>query len=135
MEPGQTLAAWRDRLDAYETQAFPLRGGAFLDAGILKGFVDGVVDSRTAALLAPYEADTSTGLPAWEPEQLDAFVAEADRRGWQVELHAIGDRGVRMALDAYEHAARANGPWAGDPHGRRVAPGRMPAATGWSTSR
>ncbi len=107
MEPGQSLAEWRDRLDAYEAQAFPLRGGAFLDAGILKGFVDGVIDSRTAALLAPYEGDTSTGLPAWEPDLLDAFVAEADRRGWQVELHAIGDRGVRMALDAYEHAARS----------------------------
>jgi len=82
MEPGQSLAEWRDRLDAYEAQAFPLRGGAFLDAGILKGFVDGVIDSRTAALLAPYEGDTSTGLPAWEPDLLDAFVAEADRRGW-----------------------------------------------------
>jgi len=123
MEPGQSLAEWRDLLDAYEAQAFPLRGGAFLDAGILKGFVDGVIDSRTAALLAPYEDDASTGLPAWEPRLLDAFVAEADRRGWQVELHAIGDRGVRMALDAYEHAARTNGPWAGDPHGRGVAPG------------
>ena len=123
MEPQQTLAEWRDRLDAYEAQAFPLRGGARLDAGILKGFVDGVVDSRTAALLDPYEDDTSTGLPAWAPEQLDAFVGEADRRGWQVELHAIGDRGVRMALDAYEHAAAVNGPWAGDPHGRGVAAG------------
>ncbi len=123
MEPGQSLAEWRDRLDAYEAQAFPLRGGSFLDAGILKGFVDGVVDSRTAALLAPYEDDTSTGLPAWEPDQLDAFVAEADRRGWQVELHAIGDRGVRMALDAYEHAGRTNGPWTGDPHGRGATPG------------
>ena len=118
MDPEQTLADWRERLDAYEAQAFPLRGGAFLDSGILKGFVDGVVDSRTAALLAPYEGESGTGLPAWEPEALDAFVAEADRRGWQVELHAIGDRGVRMALDAYEHAARVNGTWAGDPHGR-----------------
>ncbi|HEX5827149.1 MAG TPA: amidohydrolase [Candidatus Limnocylindrales bacterium] len=123
MTPDQSLAEWRDRLDAYEAQAFPLRGGDHLCSGILKGFVDGVVDSRTAALLAPYEGDTSTGLPAWEPRVLDAFVAEADRRGWQVELHAIGDRGVRLALDAYEHAARANGPWAGDPHGRGTPPG------------
>jgi predicted amidohydrolase YtcJ len=123
MEPGQSIAEWRDRLDGYAAQAFPLRGGAFLDAGILKGFVDGVVDSRTAALLAPYEGDTSTGLPAWEPDKLDAFVAEADRRGWQVELHAIGDRGVRMALDAYEHAAATNGAWTGDPDGLGVAPG------------
>jgi predicted amidohydrolase YtcJ len=123
MEPGQTLAEWRDRLDAYERQAFPLRGGANLDAGILKGFVDGVIEARTASMLAPYEDDTSSGLPAWEPEVLDAFVAEADRRGWQLELHAIGDRGVRLALDAFEHAARSNGPWTGDPHGSGVAAG------------
>ena len=124
MEPGQTLAEWRDRLDAYEAQAFPRRGGVRLDAGILKGFVDGVIEARTASMLAPYEANTSSGLPAWEPGDLDAFVAEADRRGWQVELDAIGDHGVRLALDAFEHAARANGPWAGDPHGRH--PGRDP---------
>ena len=61
--------------------------------------------------------------PAWTPDKLDAFVAEADRRGWQVELHAIGDRGVRMALDAFERAAAANGPWTGDPRGLGVAPG------------
>src|SRR5215218_9510589 len=123
MEPEQTLEAWGERLDSYEAQAFPLRGGANLDAGILKGFVDGVIDARTAAVLEPYEDDTSTGLPAWTPGKLDAFVAEADRRGWQVELHAIGDRGVRMALDAFERAAAANGAWHGDPHGTGAAPG------------
>jgi predicted amidohydrolase YtcJ len=123
MQPGQSLAEWRDRLDAYEAVAFPLRGGARLDAGILKGFVDGVIESRTASMLAPYEDDASRGLPAWEPDALDAFVAEADRRGWQVELHAIGDRGVRLALDAFEHAAAANGPWAGGPRGDGAIPG------------
>jgi predicted amidohydrolase YtcJ len=123
MEPGQTLAEWRDRLDGYEAQAFPRRGGATCDAGILKGFVDGVIEAKTASMLEPYEGDASRGLPAWEPDALNAFVAEADRRGWQVELHAIGDRGVRLALDAFEHAASANGPWAGDPHGDGAAPG------------
>jgi len=123
MAPGQTLAEWRDRLDAYEALAFPLRGGDHLDSGILKTFVDGVIEARTASMLAPYEDDTSAGLPAWEPGNLDSFTAEADRRGWQVEAHAIGDRGVRMALDAFEHAGAANGPWAGDPHGHGAAPG------------
>ncbi len=123
MEPGQTLSEWRDRLDAYGSAAFGLRGGDRLDAGILKGFVDGVIEARTAAMLEPYEGDTSRGMPAWEPAALDAFVAEADRRGWQIELHAIGDRGVRMALDAFERAAAVNGRWAGDPHGTGAAPG------------
>ena len=124
MAPDQTLAEWRDRLDAYEAQAFPLRGGNHLDGGILKTFADGVIESRTASMLAPYEDDAGAGLPAWEPSALDAFTAEADRRGWQVEMHAIGDRGVRMALDAFEHAAAANGSWAGDPHGVGAARAR-----------
>ncbi len=59
-------------------------------------------------MLTPYEDDTSTGLPEWEADQLDAFVAEADRRGWQLEIHAIGDGGIRMVLDSYERAASAN---------------------------
>ena len=123
MDPQQTLAEWRDRLDAYRAAAFPLRGGERLDAGILKGFVDGVIEARTASMLAPYAGDTGSGLPNWEPATLDAFVAEADARGWQVELHAIGDRAVRLALDAYERAATRNGPWTGDPHGRGVPTG------------
>ncbi len=123
MEPGQTLAEWRDRLDAYQAAAFPLRGGGLLDAGILKGFVDGVIEARTASMLEPYVGSTSRGLPAWDPVELNSFVAEADRRGWQMELHAIGDRGVRLALDAFEHAAAINGPWNGDPHGVGAAPG------------
>ena len=136
MEPGQTLAEWRDRLDVYEAQAFPLRGGARLDAGILKGFVDGVIEARTASMLAPYEGDTSAGLPAWEPDELDAFVAEADRRGWQVELHAIGDRGVRLALDAFEHAAARQRAVGRRPaRDRRGGRARTPGGTAWSTSR
>jgi predicted amidohydrolase YtcJ len=123
MTPNQTLAEWRDRLDAYEALAFPLRGGDHLDAGILKTFVDGVIEAKTASMLTPYEDDTSAGLPAWEPAGLAAFTAEADRRGWQVEAHAIGDRGVRLALDAFEQAAAANGPWIGDPRGRGAVPG------------
>jgi predicted amidohydrolase YtcJ len=120
---GISMAEWRDRLDAYEAAAFPRRGGSNQAGGILKAFADGVVEARTASMLAPYEDDTSAGLPNWEPGVLAAHVAEADRRGWQVQTHAIGDRGVRMVLDAYEHAARVNRAWAGDPHGRGVAPG------------
>lgn len=120
---GISFAEWRDRLDAYEASSFPRRGGAYLDGGILKAFADGVIEARTAAMLAPYQDDTSLGLPNWDPSALNAHVAEADRRGWQIETHAIGDGGVRMILDAYEAAARANGPWPGDPHGRGIAPG------------
>jgi predicted amidohydrolase YtcJ len=110
MSPDVTLEQWRRRLDEYEAIAFPMRGGLWLSAGILKAFADGVVESRTAAMLAPYEGDTSSGHPEWSPDKLDAFVREADDRSWQLEIHAIGDRAVRMALDAFERAASANGP-------------------------
>lgn len=110
MKPDQTLDAWTERLDEYETLIGDLRGGEWLDVGILKAFADGVIEARTASMLTPYEDDTSTGLPEWEAPQLDAFVAEADLRGWQLEIHAIGDGGIRMVLDAYERAAAANGP-------------------------
>ena len=108
MRPDQSLDAWARQLDEYEAHIADLRGGSWLDAGILKAFADGVVEARTASMLAPYEDDTSTGLPEWEPAQLDAFAAEADRRGWQLEVHAIGDRGIRTVLDAYEKAAATN---------------------------
>ena len=85
--------------------------GPRLRFGAVKAFVDGVVEARTAALLAPYAEDPAQGRghPNWEPAALTAAATEADRAGLQVWLHAIGDRGVRMALDAHEAAARANG--------------------------
>jgi len=81
----------------------------FLRVVGVKLFVDGVVESKTAAMLEPYVGDTGTGLPNWSPEALNAAVTAADREGLQAWLHAIGDRGVRMALDAHEAALRANG--------------------------
>lgn len=110
MRPEWSLEAWRVTLDDYEALVGDLRGGDWLDAGILKAYADGVVEARTAALLDPYAGDDSNGHAEWEPDALDAFAAEADRRGWQLEIHAIGDRGIRMALDAYERAAAANPP-------------------------
>jgi predicted amidohydrolase YtcJ len=82
-----------------------------LRVGAVKGFVDGVIEAHTAAMFTPYTDDASfgLGLPNWEPAALDAAVAAADKEGLQVYLHAIGDRGVRMALDAYENAAKVNG--------------------------
>jgi predicted amidohydrolase YtcJ len=85
-------------------------GGAWLRYGIAKGMLDGTVDAATAAMLAPYARDPGTGIPMWTAAELAAAVARYDSAGLQVELHAIGDRAIRMALDAFEAAARANGP-------------------------
>jgi len=76
----------------------------------VKGFVDGVVEARTAAMFEPYAGGGGSGLPRWTQEDLDRTAALYDREGFQIQLHAIGDRAVSMALDAFEHAARANGP-------------------------
>jgi predicted amidohydrolase YtcJ len=102
MEPRLDPAEWDRRLAGWEESTFPWRTDPWIRGGIVKGFVDGVVESRTAYMLGPYEGDTSRGLPNWSDEELREAVAIAHRRGWQVELHAIGDAGVRQALDAYE---------------------------------
>ena len=85
--------------------------GPLLTFGSVKGFVDGVIEARTAAVLEPYPDDPAggRGLPNWEPAALNAATVAADRAGLQVYLHAIGDRGVRMALDAHQAALEAGG--------------------------
>lgn len=79
-----------------------------LKTGAIKIMVDGVIESFTAAMLAPYSTKPISGEPMWTSAELDRVVALLDRQGWQVMIHAIGDRGIRMALDAYERAAAAN---------------------------
>jgi len=81
----------------------------WIDTGAVKFMVDGVVESHTAAMLEPYTDDPSLkGKPFWEAANYNAAVAELDKRGLQLFTHAIGDYGVRMALDAYENAEQHN---------------------------
>jgi predicted amidohydrolase YtcJ len=81
----------------------------WIAAGAVKFFMDGVIETHTAAMLAPYSDDPSlSGKLFWDPEKYNKAVAELDRRGIQVFTHAIGDRAIRTALDGYENAARAN---------------------------
>jgi predicted amidohydrolase YtcJ len=83
--------------------------GPRLKFGAVKGFVDGVVESKTAAMLDPYAGGGGSGEVQWTAEDLDRTVASYDREGFQILLHAIGDRAIRMALDAYERAQKING--------------------------
>ena len=79
-------------------------------ANTIKFFADGVIEAGTGYLLEPYEgAPHSCGLPNWSAEGLTEAVKAFDADGFQIHIHAIGDAGVRMALDAIEHAARENG--------------------------
>jgi predicted amidohydrolase YtcJ len=82
----------------------------WISAGAVKFFMDGVIETHTAAMLAPYSDDPSlSGQLFWDTEKYNKAVAELDRRGIQVFTHAIGDRAIRSALDAYENAAAVNG--------------------------
>src|SRR2546430_8433554 len=115
MEPGLIMADWERRLDEYEAVSLPHRGDPWISAGIVKAFADGVIETGTAVMLAPYEGLTAgqpgaRGFPYWEPGELEAAGRLADRRGWQIQVHAIGDGAVRLALDAFEQAAAANSP-------------------------
>jgi predicted amidohydrolase YtcJ len=82
--------------------------GHRLTVRAVKLYVDGSLGSRSAALLEPYsdKPDTS-GFLTIKEEVLRPFLEEALRKGVQVETHAIGDRGNRFILDAYERAFKA----------------------------
>jgi predicted amidohydrolase YtcJ len=80
-----------------------------LKAGAAKLMADGVIETHTAAMLEPYSnRPTVSGEPRLSEAGLEKLVADLDKRGWQVMIHAIGDRAVRMALDALEYAAELN---------------------------
>ena len=82
-------------------------GDDHLDIAAVKIYADGALGSRGAALLEPYDDDAENrGLPFWTQDELDGFVKKANDKGFQVGIHAIGDLGNRMALDAI---ARAQG--------------------------
>ncbi len=96
-----------DRLEPVRKQ---FADDPLLKSGAIKLILDGVIESHTAAMLEPYTNRPSVkGEPRFTVEQLNQIVALLDRRGWQVMTHAIGDRAVRMTLDAYEAAAAENG--------------------------
>ncbi|HJZ12572.1 MAG TPA: amidohydrolase, partial [Acidobacteriota bacterium] len=76
--------------------------------GAAKGMLDGVVDAQTAAMFEPYTTGKN-GIAMWKQEELNNTAALYDREGFQIMLHAIGDKAIAMALDAYEYVARTNG--------------------------
>jgi predicted amidohydrolase YtcJ len=81
----------------------------WIDTNAVKFMIDGVIESHTAAMLAPYSDDASLqGKLFWEPAKYREAVTELDKRGLQIFTHAIGDLGVRTVLDAYENAEAEN---------------------------
>lgn len=108
VEPGRR--AWEERLASYSGELAAARPDEWLSGGIVKAFADGVIESRTAWMLDPYEeeagmAEEPYGRPNWTSEALAEMTSVAAERGWQVQIHAIGDAAIRAALDAHEQAA------------------------------
>lgn len=78
-----------------------------LKLGALKGYVDGTLGSKTAAMLAPFSDDAgNSGIPRRSAEELTRMILERDKEGWQIALHAIGDKANRMALDGFGEAEK-----------------------------
>jgi predicted amidohydrolase YtcJ len=87
----------------------------------VKFFLDGVLETFTGAMLEPYLAPDGgpadrMGMLVHDPQVLRRAVVAVDAAGFQVHMHAIGDRAVREGLDAIEGALAANGPTKGRHH-------------------
>jgi len=97
LNAGANLDAMRDPLIGY--------GNDKLDIRAVKLFIDGALGSRGAAMLEPYSDDVENrGLAFMGAEELSASVSKANKLGFQVAIHAIGDQGNRLALDAFATA-------------------------------
>jgi predicted amidohydrolase YtcJ len=109
IEVSPPLEPTTGNLDAYAAWRDKLRGRRLVHFGFLKGFLDGVIESKTAYMTAPYEGTKEeVGRPLIPPDKFFALVDQAHARGFQVGVHAIGDAAVRMSLDAFAAAQKAH---------------------------
>ena len=97
---------FKDPLEVLKRQrAHHAASDPMLHTGMLKGFMDGSLGSRTAAMKQPYSDDPgNTGLPQYTQDELNRMTVERANAGFQIGFHAIGDKGVSMALNAFSQA-------------------------------
>ncbi|HEY7856863.1 MAG TPA: amidohydrolase [Candidatus Nanopelagicales bacterium] len=83
----------------------------YLRVGPLKLYIDDIVEPHTAAMKLPYANRPDTrGHSYYEGDAFDDLVTTLDQRGFQLFIHATGDRGIAMVLDAFSRARAVNGP-------------------------
>lgn len=104
---------WRDQVGGWVSlrDRVAQSSKGLLTASTVKFFADGVLEAGTSAMLEPFcDCPHSRGIPNWEPAEFATAVAAIDDLGFTAHIHAIGDLGVRTALDAIEHASVVNAP-------------------------
>ena len=94
--------------DAFDAIRKKYRKDDLMSVDMVKIMLDGVVETHTAFMLKPYENNPGMGMANYSPEDLKRVITLMDGRGWKVMTHALGDRAVRIALDAYEAAEAKN---------------------------
>ncbi len=98
-----------------------------LRTGMLKGFMDGSLGSRTAAMKQPFSDDPkNSGLPQFKQDQLNKMAVERAQAGFQLGFHAIGDRAAAMALDAFSQPGVSTTARNRIEHAQVVDPGDIP---------
>ena len=86
------------------------REGNWIRFGYLKGFIDGTIGSGTALMFEPFtDNPESSGLAMMSYEEFENMVVTADKLGFQIGVHSIGDKGNNWTLNAYEKAQKTNG--------------------------
>jgi predicted amidohydrolase YtcJ len=86
------------------------KDGNWVRFGYLKAFADGSMGSGTALMFEPFnDVPSSSGLAMWPYDALEKMVVAADKAGFQIGIHAIGDKANNWALNAFEKAGQVNG--------------------------
>ena len=81
-----------------------------LRANSAKILMDGIVEAKTAAVIEPYVGTNDHGILNWQAAEFAAMARRLDKEGFQIHIHAVGDKAVRAGLDGLEAARKANGP-------------------------
>lgn len=100
-----------DGLDEYIKKGIKQgQGDDMVRIGFLKTFIDGTIGVRSALMFEPFaEEPGNTGLAQYKEEDFYALIEKAHQNGYQIGVHAIGDKGVHWTLNAYERAQQKHG--------------------------
>ncbi|MCP4045993.1 MAG: amidohydrolase [Gammaproteobacteria bacterium] len=92
---------------AYDTGLITGAGDEYLKVGSVKLFADGSAGGKTAAMQNPYQDSCEElGILLFKDEELNDFVLQYHRQGYQISIHAIGDAAIEQAINAFELAAK-----------------------------